>query len=117
MAKKQYFLSVWHDDEYTPDFASPEAQALVEQVSVFNQVLIDANALIAAGGLEPGSQAIVFTPGGQQSQGLYAGPGKQMGGFWIVSADSAAQAKDWAERAAAACGSIVELRPLQGDDE
>lgn len=113
----QYLMSVWHEDDYEIDFSTPEAERIVLQVSKFNADLQLADAMVFACGLLPASAAAVVRAVGAAAdwqQGGYSSAAEQMGGFWVVEAADDAAARDWAERAAAACEGPVELRPLQG---
>lgn len=113
----QYLLSVWHDEEYVVDFSSDDVQHLVEQVGAFNERLSDAGAMVFACGLQPASTAAVTRPDGSTTTGPYAGNGKQMGGFWVIEAETPDAAQALAIAASAACEQPVELRPLQTGDE
>jgi len=113
----RYLLSVWHDDDYDIDFSTPEAERIVMQVSKFNADLQLADAMVFGCGLLPASQAAVVRSGeaaADWQSGAYSTAPEQMGGFWVLEAADDATARDWAERAAAACEGPVELRPLQG---
>jgi hypothetical protein len=113
----QYLLSVWHDEDYEPDFSTPDAQRQVAQVGAFNDHLQSSGAWLFAGGLQPASSAtVVSSTGGEVSMtdGPYAETKEQMGGFWVVPAPDMDAALQLAGRAAAACERPVEVRPLQG---
>src|SRR3954452_22720553 len=110
----QYLLSVWHDDEYTVDFSTPEAQRMVAQVGAFNDELQRAGAWVFGAGLHPASSAtVVRASGGEVSMtdGPYAETKEQMGGFWVIEAPDFDAALAWAAKAAAACEGPVEVRP------
>jgi len=114
----QYFLSVWHDEEYVVDFSSEDAQRLGAQVGAFNEALMKADAFVFGGGMQPASTALVMhgAPNGAEvpvTEGPYSESNKQMGGFWIIQVSDDAAAKQWAIKAAAACEGVVELRPFQ----
>lgn len=112
-----YLLSVWHADSYELDFSSDEAQRRVAQVGQFNADLQADDALVFAGGLHPKESASVARWDGTQvslTDGAFSEAQEQMGGFWIINADSLESAQDWARRASAACECPVEIRPLQG---
>jgi hypothetical protein len=114
----QYLLSVWHDNEYEPDFSTPDAQRQAAQVSAFNDDLQKAGAWVFAGGLRPASSAtVVRSAGGEVSMtdGPYAETKEQMGGFWIVQAEDMDVALALAGRATAACELPVEVRPMDGE--
>ncbi len=113
----QYLLSVWHDQPYDDiDFASPDMQRIVAQVSNLNADLEKAGAWVFGTGLRPASSAtVVRATGGDVSMtdGPFAETKEQMGGFWIIRADDLDAALDWAAKAAAACEGPVEVRPTE----
>ena len=114
----QYLLSVWHDDDYADlDFASPDMQRVVAQVSEFNTKLEGAGAWVFGAGLRPASTATVIRANDgdvSMTDGPYAETKEQMGGFWIIEAADLDAALDWAGKAAAACEGPVEVRPTEG---
>ncbi len=113
----QYLLSVWHDDAYEMDFASPDAQRQVAQVNAFNGELQSSGAWVFAAGLRPASSAtVVRTSGGDVSMtdGPYAESKEQMGGFWVIEAKDLDAALEWAAKATTACERPVEVRPAEG---
>src|SRR3954468_24434015 len=114
----QYLLSVWHDDEYTVDFSTPEAQRMVAQVGAVNDELQRTGAWVFGAGLHPASSATVVRAAGgdvSMTDGPYAETKEQMGGFWIIDVADLDAALDWAGRAAAACEGPVEVRPMEGE--
>lgn len=114
----QYLISVWHDDEYEVDFSGDEAQRQMAQVAQFNTDLIEAGALVFAGGLQPPSSATVIRSDGDSvstTDGPYAETKTQMGGFWVVEAADLDAALDWGRCGSQACEQPVEVRPFQGE--
>lgn len=113
----QYLVSVWHDEEYEPDFSTPEAQRVGAQVGAFNDELQKAGAWVFAAGLHAASSAtVVRSSAGDVSMtdGPYAETKEQMGGFWIIEAPDLDGALEWAGKAAGACERPVEVRPVHG---
>lgn len=113
----QYLLSVWHDADYTIDFASDEAQRLMAQVDRFNEELRQSGSWVFAGGLEPAQTATVVRASGTttaMTDGPFAETKEVMGGFWVIEAADLDAALEWARRAATACEGPVEVRPFQG---
>jgi hypothetical protein len=113
----QYMISVWH----TPDEVFPEGeelQARFEAVDRFNQEVMASGAWVFGGGLEPPSSAtVVRAHTGQVSMtdGPFAESKEQIGGFWVLEAPDLDAALELAERASAACGGAVEVRPFQAE--
>ena len=113
----KYLISVWHDDTYSIDFSTPDAQRRAAAVSAFNTELQEAGAWVFAAGLHPASSAtVVRSSAGKVSMtdGPYAETKEQMGGFWVIEASDLDAALEWAGKAAAASGETVEVRPAQG---
>ncbi|HVE24848.1 MAG TPA: YciI family protein [Sporichthya sp.] len=113
----QYLLSIWHDDDYGDiDFASPEMQRRVAQVSELNAELERAGAWVFGTGLRPASTATVVRASGgdiSMTDGPYAETKEQMGGFYIIRVADLDAALEWAARAAVACEGPIELRPTE----
>src|SRR6476646_10123075 len=113
----QYLLSIWHDDDYGDiDFASPEMQRRVAQVSELNAELERAGAWVFGTGLRPASSATVVRADGadvSMTDGPYAETKEQMGGFWIIEAADLDAALDWAAKATVACELPIEVRPTE----
>lgn len=68
------------------------------------------------GGLEPPSSATVVDATGEDvlgTDGPYAEPKEQLGGFWIVEAPDLDAALDIAKRGSVARMGAVEVRPFQ----
>lgn len=113
----QYLLSVWHDDTYEVDFESDDMQRIGAKVGALNDELMAAGAMVFGGGLQPAETATVMRPSGDdvaESLGSYTASKVQMGGFWVIEAESSERAAEWARKAALATEGPVELRPFQG---
>ena len=113
----QYMISVWHDETYSVDFSTPDAQRRVALVGKFNEELQRVGAWVFAAGLHPSSSAtVVRSLDGRVSMtdGPYAETKEQMGGFWMIEAADLEAALAWAGKAATACEGPVEVRPAQG---
>ncbi len=112
----EFMLSVHHDysrplaDEHT-DLAARYAA-----VADLNGDLKEAGAWVFAGGLEaPATAEVVSVENGDV--GITEGPYLQgpmgLGGFWVIEAVDVESAIGWAQRAAVATRSPVEVRPFQ----
>ncbi|MEQ1874742.1 MAG: YciI family protein [Ilumatobacteraceae bacterium] len=112
----QYLMSVWHDDEYTVEFDSPDTKRMFAQVGALNEEMMAAGIWVFANGLQPKSTATTFrSEGGKVSMidGPYAESKEQMGGFWVIDAPDLDAALGWARKATVACEGPVEVRPFQ----
>lgn len=118
----QYLLSVWHSPgvqhHATGPYESEEAmRAAFQAVGEFNDYLQAEGAWVLAGGLVPPEESVVVDGTGAGDPVITDGPFTQaqqhMGGFWVVTAAGPERAEELAARASKACGTRVELRPLQ----
>lgn len=118
----QYLLSLPHDSAEEPTMESmaredPAAlEALFEKVGAFNTALLESDALVAAGGLQPPSTAITVDATGERPRrtaGPFAQADQYLCGFWLIQAADQEAALAWAEQASAATGSRIEVRALQ----
>jgi hypothetical protein len=117
----QFLLSVWHDEDYSVDFTTPEARRRVRQVSALNREMETTGVWRFGAGLEPASAATTFRVDGlgdegaevSMTDGPYAETKEQMGGFWVIDVPDPATAQEWARRAAVAGECPVEVRPMQ----
>jgi hypothetical protein len=96
--------------------ASAEDEAQMMQAMMgFNQQLIQAGVLLAAGQLAPPESAQrVFAQGGRmQTQSGQALPGDtQIGGYYVLDVPSEAEATGWAAKCPAAQFGAVEVRQV-----
>lgn len=118
----QYLLSLPHDSAEEPTMESmaredPAAlEALFEKVGAFNTALLESDALVAAGGLQPPATAITVDATGERPRrtaGPFVQADQYLGGFWLIQAADQEAALAWAEQASAATGSRIEVRALQ----
>ncbi|MEV0109544.1 YciI family protein [Nocardia sp. NPDC050799] len=118
----QYFLSLPHDSAEEPtmdsmqDMDPAELETMMAAVDKFNNDLVTAQALIAAGGLHPPSTAITVDATGDvpsHTRAPFVEATEYVGGFWIINADDESAAVAWAEQASTAVGSRIEVRALQ----
>lgn len=113
----QYLLSV-HHREGEPTLTEQEQTKLIAQVDRFNEEVQDAQRWVFAGGLCAPDTATIVHPSDAAELLLTDGPfieaKEYLGGFWIIEVEDLDQALSWAQRAARACQSPVEVRPFQG---
>jgi hypothetical protein len=115
----QYFLSLPHDSEEEPTMASMdpvELEQVMAAVGAFNDALVQQGALVTAGGLMPPSTATTVDGSGEvpvRRSGPFTAAEEYLGGFWVVEAADEEAAIGWAEQAATALRTRVEVRALQ----
>ncbi|WP_280275518.1 YciI family protein [Nocardia wallacei] len=118
----QYFLTLPHSSAEEQTMASmqdmdpAELETVMAAVEKFNNDLVAAEALVAAGGLHPPSTAITVDATGavpSHTRAPFVEATEYVGGFWLIHADDESAALAWAEQASAALGSRIEVRALQ----
>jgi hypothetical protein len=92
----------------------PDAKA-VEQMAKYNDELVRAGALISLDGLHsPATAARISFSKGRAS--VTDGPSAEskdvLGGYWMIQAKSREEAVQWAKRAPAADGDVIEIRQV-----
>lgn len=122
----QYFLTLPHDSAAEPtmesmqDMDPAELEAVMAAVGNVNNALVEADALVHAGGLHPPSTAITVDATGAEAThtpGPFVEATEYVGGFWIIEAPDEKSAVAWAEQCSAALQSRIEVRALQENPE
>ena len=84
-------------------------------IDAFNDRLAAGNQLVLAAGIADPTRATLFDnragAGIERPGSLFSGP-EHYSGFWIINAESEAQAKAFAREGSTACNRKVELRPF-----
>jgi len=114
----QYLLALhMADDEKRSPEVTRQAWA---DVSVLNDRLTAAGALVFQGGLHGGSAAatVVRQSGGDflMTDGPYTETKEHLAGFWIINAADLDEALEWARLASAAQQRPIEVRPFFDGD-
>ena len=110
-------ILLYSDETMHPDFepGSPEFEAMMGEWMAFNQTLIDAGQMIGGASLSGTDTATVLTKNHDGTEALTDGPyaetKEQIGGYYIVSADSLDDAIDIARRVPIPVGKF-EVRPI-----
>jgi hypothetical protein len=89
----------------------------MEAIDAFNNQLSAGNHLLLAAGIAEPSRATLIdnrAGAGIETQGSLFTTPEHYSGFWIVNAESEAQARAFAREGSAACNRKVELRPFLG---
>ena len=113
----QYLLAVHHAEGFP--LPPEEMRQSFADTGAFNARLMDAGALVFAGGLLPAESATVVRQSGGElliSDGPYAETKEHLGGFWVINVADLDAALDWAKGATAACRLPVEVRPFDERD-
>ena len=94
--------------------------AAFKDVDALNSELQAKGAWVFAGGLHPATTAtVVRIKDGDvlTTDGPFAETKEQLGGFWVIKAESLDAALAWAAKATKACRGPVEVRPFQEEPE
>lgn len=113
----QYLLSVHvtESDYETPPESMADAYAAVDR---FNTELQASGAWVFAGGLHaPSTATVVDATKGDvtTTDGPFAETKEYLGGFWVIESANLDGALGLAQKASAACGAPVEVRPFQDE--
>ena len=110
------YLLLLHADEAEWDQMAPEdQQAAVAAYAAFTQALKDSGRWVASARLQLAETAqTVRTKGGRTvvMDGPFAETKEQLGGFYLIEAESPEVAAEWAARCPGAGHGVVEVRPL-----
>ena len=106
----QYLFSVIHDYVNNPPIADPVEDAeMYARVGSFNESIKDK--ILFMGGLHAPDSAF-SAQGSLVTDGPFVESNEMIGGLWIIEANED-EVRDLAQRATAACGVPVEVRPFQ----
>lgn len=111
----QYILMTYvPEDGWTRLTAAQQAEG-VAAYKAYSEALTQAGALIGMNRLQPSSSATTVRRAKDKIQvldGPYAESKEQLGGYFIIEAETLDAALEWAARCPAAEHGIVEVRPL-----
>lgn len=100
----------------TEDFETlPEAEQMeiVGQYAAYSEMLQKAGAFVFGEPLEHSAAARTLKADGTIQDGPYADTHEQLGGFYVIEADSLEVALDWARKCPShAHGGYIEVRPV-----
>jgi hypothetical protein len=109
----QYFVAIYHPDAYD---RSLEDAAMERDIDALNEEMEAAGVRVFVGGLGPLSSArsLRLQPEGKVliTDGPYAETKEHIGGFWVLEAADLDEALAWGRKAAVACRTSVEVRPV-----
>jgi hypothetical protein len=108
-----YMLAMYYPQEQS---AVPDnIEEIMARVGALTDKMREHDALVWTNGLEFADAARVVTAGDPPlvTEGPYLETREAMGGFWVIRADSAEGAHDWAAQASNAVGLPIEVRAFQ----
>jgi len=116
----QYMLLIYGDENGWESLGEEERGQMMQAYGSFTQELRDRGAMVAGDALEPTQTATtVRVQGGETltTDGPFAETKEQLGGYYLVEADSLDEAIAWAAKIPAASHGSVEIRPVMVFEE
>ena len=111
----QYMLLIYDQEKTWEEMPEDERGRLYGEYHSFTQELRDSGAFVAADQLQPvGSATTVRVRDGERlvTDGPFAETKEQLGGYYLIEADSIDEAIAWAEKIPSARLGSVEVRPI-----
>src|SRR5215208_1003333 len=111
----RYMLTIIGPEDEMNDVPPEEAQAQMKRWFDYTEELRSSGAFVAGEGLTPAASATTVRIGGDgertTTDGPFAETKEQVGGFYLVEAESLDEALEWAKKIPARSGGI-EVRPV-----
>jgi hypothetical protein len=126
----QYLMLLYADEKATTEFTAEDMGRAMDIMGAYNEVLKKAGALVMTAPLQQTEEArTVRMEGGTVEIGTFTNEGgalrvhdgpyaetrEQLGGFYLITAASMAEALDWAKKCPAAQWGAIEVRELFSD--
>jgi len=111
----QYLLLIHDDERNWPALSEREQGAIVEEYMALTEEMRERGAYVGANRLAPTSAAsTVRVRDGEQivTDGPFAETKEQLGGYYLIEAESLDEALEWAARLPTARRGSVEVRPI-----
>ncbi|MGH3103337.1 MAG: YciI family protein [Gaiellaceae bacterium] len=111
----QYMLLIYDDETKWGQLSDEESQEIMGAYGAYTQALRDKGAFVAGDALEPTSTATtVRVREGEQlvTDGPFAETKEQLGGYYLVEAESIDEAIEWAAKIPSAHKGSIEVRPV-----
>ncbi len=111
----QYMLLIFDDERVWGDLSEEERGRLYAEYGTFTNEIREAGALVSADQLQPSSTAtLVQVRDGETltTDGPFAETKEQLGGYYLIEAESLDEAIEWAAKIPSAKGGTIEVRPV-----
>ena len=111
----QYMLLIFDDERVWGELSEEERGRLYAEYGTFTNELRDAGALVTADQLQPSTTAtLVQVRDGETltTDGPFAETKEQLGGYYLIEAESLDEAIEWAAKIPSARGGTIEVRPV-----
>jgi hypothetical protein len=116
----QYMLLIYGDESSWDGRSEEERGQIIQAYGAFTQELRGAGAMVAGDALQPTQTATtVRVQDGETlaTDGPFAETKEQLGGYYLIEADSLDEAIEWAAKVPAARHGSVEVRPVMVFEE
>ena len=111
----QYLLLIFDDERVWGELSDEERNRLYAEYGAFTNELREAGALVTADQLQPSTTAtLVQVRNGETltTDGPFAETKEQLGGYYLIEAESLDEAIEWAAKIPSARGGTIEVRPV-----
>ena len=111
----QYMLLIFDDERVWGQLSEEERGRLYAEYGTFTNELREAGALVTADQLQPSATAtLVQVRDGETltTDGPFAETKEQLGGYYLIEAESLDEAIEWAAKIPSARGGTIEVRPV-----
>src|SRR5207248_2177800 len=111
----QYLLLIHDDEQFWAGMSDEERGSYFQEYMRYGQELADAGAYVGGNQLQPTSAAtVVRVRDGETltTDGPFAETKEQLGGYYLIEADSLDDALDWAAKIPSARIGSIEVRPV-----
>lgn len=111
----QYLLLIYSDESQWANYTPEQAAEIMGAYFAYTQALKDAGKLIAGDELQPTSTAKSVTVRNTKRNvvdGPYVDTKEALGGYYLINADSEAEALEWAAKCPGAKHGGMEVRPI-----
>lgn len=107
----KFTLLIYGAESQWNALSEAEQMAMFEQHGAYSEALVEAGLMVAGEPLDVSATAKRVTDDGVQD-GPYADTKEQLGGFYVIEADSMQTALDWAAKCPRLPGDLIEVRPV-----
>ena len=107
----KYALLIYGAESQWTALSETEQMAMFEKHGAYSEALDKAGVMVAGEPLDVAATARRITDDGVQD-GPYADTKEQLGGFYVIEADSLDAALDWAKQCPRLPGDQIEVRPV-----
>lgn len=107
----KFTLLIYGAESQWNALSEAEKMAMFEQHGAYSEALVQAGHMVSGEPLDLAATAKRVTDDGVQD-GPYADTKEQLGGFYVIEADSMKTALDWAAKCPRLPGDLIEVRPV-----